>query len=41
MKEEFEVALERLRLVELQESTNSPAFHIPDDGNDYDLALDA
>jgi hypothetical protein len=41
MKEEFEVALDRIRLVELQQSTNLPSFHIQSDDSDYSLALDA
>ena len=40
MKEEFQAALDRLRVVELQQTTNPPAFQIPDDDNDYDLSVD-
>lgn len=40
LKEEFVIALERLRLVEVQQATNAPAFQIPDDANKYDLSLD-
>ena len=40
MKEEFKVALDCLRLVELQQSTNPPAIQIPDDKNDYEITLD-
>jgi len=41
MNEDFEVALNRLRLADLQQSTNPTAFQIPTIGNSYDSALDA
>ena len=41
MKEEFDVALDRLRLGELQEATNAPSFQIPATPNAYEESLDA
>lgn len=40
IKKEFEIVLDRLRLVELQESTNPPAFIILAPNNSYILTLD-
>lgn len=41
MKKDFEVALERMRLVELQQATNAPAFQINDDVDSYKIFLDS
>jgi hypothetical protein len=41
LKEELRLAMEGIRLREFQESTNTTSFQIPDDSNNYDLALDA
>ena len=41
MKKEFDVALEQLRLIDLQQAIDPPAFQIPDDDNVYDLTLDS
>ena len=40
MKKEFQVALDRLRVVELQVTINTPDFQIPDDSNDHNLSID-
>lgn len=40
MKQDFEVALDRLRMLELHQATNTSSFQIPDDDNDYDQTLD-
>lgn len=40
MKEEFEVGLNQLRIVELQQATNAPAFQTPANTNAYDSTLD-
>ena len=34
LKQEFQVALERLRLIDLQQATNAHAFQIPDDSSE-------
>jgi len=41
MKQDFDLALNRLHLIDLQQSTNLPAFQIPSTSNSYDPALDA
>ena len=41
MKEEFEGTLDRLRLVDLQQTTDPPAFQITDNSNCYDRTQDA
>lgn len=40
MKQDFDLALNRLRLIDLQQSTNPPALQIPVDTNNYDPKLD-
>ena len=39
LKKEFDQALYELRIRESQESTNTSAFQIPDDDNDYDSSI--
>lgn len=41
LKQDFDLALDRLRLIDLQHSTNPQSFQIPDNGNSYDPSLDA
>lgn len=40
MKQDFDLALNRLRLTDLQQATNAPSFQIPVEDNSYDTSLD-
>lgn len=40
MKQEFDLALNRLQLIDLQQSTDSPSFQIPPENNDYEMTVD-
>jgi hypothetical protein len=40
IKQDFDLALTRLRLIDLQQSPNPPFFQLPPTSNGYDMSLD-